>query len=267
MPLFLQGNTQDSAPQIDGQSDMKNTQVKRQNSNKKSLAVPPGNAQEGALNANGSRRGSSSAGKGKELNSLPKKKKMLMTSEMKPPTVSVGSSKRPAAATTPSGTQADNTMQRPLKISKLGKNGSCAEATFGNTSNGLKEQQEEESDITSKKPNLQHIELSLIPQKCLPIIKRLMMHSSGWIFNNPVDPVELGLPDYFDIVKNPMNLALIEKRLESGFYKDLKDVERDTKLVFRNTILYNGRDSEVGEIAENVLITVEKEFSTLQSGK
>lgn len=38
----------------------------------------------------------------------------------------------------------------------------------------------------------------------------------GWVFNSPVDPDALGLPDYFEIIKHPMDLGTIRKGLESS---------------------------------------------------
>jgi hypothetical protein len=33
------------------------------------------------------------------------------------------------------------------------------------------------------------------------VLKKLMEAEYGWIFKQPVDPVELNLPDYFDVVR------------------------------------------------------------------
>jgi hypothetical protein len=106
-----------------------------------------------------------------------------------------------------------------------------------------------------------------ISQKCLPMLRKLMDDQFGWVFRDPVDPDVLGLPDYFEVVKNPMHLSLIVQKLENGVYKDFKSIERDSKLVFENAILYNGVDSEVGEMAQTMIDRFDKEFEALLSGK
>ncbi len=42
----------------------------------------------------------------------------------------------------------------------------------------------------------------------------LAKHSKAWIFNTPVDPVALGIKDYFDIIKTPMDFSLIKEKLK-----------------------------------------------------
>ena len=37
-------------------------------------------------------------------------------------------------------------------------------------------------------------------------------------FQKPVDPKELGLPDYFDVVKKPMDLSTIKKKIDRNEY-------------------------------------------------
>ena len=90
-------------------------------------------------------------------------------------------------------------------------------------------------------------------QKYLPLVKKLMDHEHGWVFNEPVNPDELGIPEYFDVVKRPMDLTLVMNNVKGGVYKDATSFERDTKLVFENAILFNGRDSEVGGMAKDLL--------------
>ena len=40
----------------------------------------------------------------------------------------------------------------------------------------------------------------------------------GWLFKDPVDPVALAIPDYFSIVKFPMDFTTIKAKLTSGAY-------------------------------------------------
>ena len=48
------------------------------------------------------------------------------------------------------------------------------------------------------------------------------------------------IPDYPDIVKNPMDFGTIKKKLNAYSYKSGQDFLTDMKLVFENCILYNG---------------------------
>ena len=56
----------------------------------------------------------------------------------------------------------------------------------------------------------------MIRQRCTPVLKKLMEHEYGWIFNQPVDPVELKLPDYYETITQPMDLGTVKKKLENG---------------------------------------------------
>ena len=51
--------------------------------------------------------------------------------------------------------------------------------------------------------------------------------------------------DYPDIVKHPMDLGTIKKRLEAGVYETTEDVANDIRLVWTNCMLYNRDGSEV----------------------
>uniref|UniRef100_A0A182KA15 histone acetyltransferase n=1 Tax=Anopheles christyi TaxID=43041 RepID=A0A182KA15_9DIPT len=64
-------------------------------------------------------------------------------------------------------------------------------------------------------------------------------------FRMPVDPNSLGIPDYFDIVRQPMDLSTIRKKLESGQYQDPREYVDDVWLMFDNAWLYNRKTSRV----------------------
>ncbi|KAJ7089735.1 PHD-zinc-finger like domain-containing protein [Mycena belliarum] len=56
-------------------------------------------------------------------------------------------------------------------------------------------------------------------------------------FKNPVSKKDV--PDYFDIVKNPMSWINIESKLDNFQYWDLQSFKDDVHLVLDNAILYN----------------------------
>ena len=73
----------------------------------------------------------------------------------------------------------------------------------------------------------------------------------SWIFQEPVDPVKLEIPDYFDIIKKPMDFETIRLRLLAEEYACLRDFLDDVELTFENCITYNG-DSSVGKLGSLV---------------
>lgn len=106
-----------------------------------------------------------------------------------------------------------------------------------------------------------------VTHTCLPVIQDLIDNQFGWVFHDAVDPVALGLPDYFDVVKTPMHLELVKKKLDNAIYSDMSTFARDVKLVFENAILYNGENSEVGALAQTMLVKFAKMYTTLVQGK
>nr|GEV52399.1 malate dehydrogenase, mitochondrial [Tanacetum cinerariifolium] len=56
-------------------------------------------------------------------------------------------------------------------------------------------------------------------KSCSTLLQRLMKHKHGWVFNEPVNAKLLGLFDYHDFIKRPMDLGTIKSRLAQNFYK------------------------------------------------
>jgi len=83
------------------------------------------------------------------------------------------------------------------------------------------------------------------------------------IFQNPVDPDKLGIPDYFDIIKNPMDFATIKNRINSNYYHHLQEYLDDIALTFQNCILYNGESSTVGKMCKSVMEEFKKQYDAL----
>jgi len=77
----------------------------------------------------------------------------------------------------------------------------------------------------------------------------------GHIFHNPVDPDLLGIPDYFDIVTDPIDLGTIKQRINYNQYTRMQDVVDDIQRCFDNCLLYNGEDTPAGQ---SCLVVVEE---------
>ena len=105
----------------------------------------------------------------------------------------------------------------------------------------------------------------LVTKTMIPLVVSLIDHEFAWVFKDPVDPIELGLPDYFEVIKTPMDLNLIKKHLEVHQYDNFDDVCRDVRLVFENAILYNGEDSDVGDMALKMLDFFKEGYNQLMN--
>ena len=78
------------------------------------------------------------------------------------------------------------------------------------------------------------------------IINILWKVKGAYLFHKPVDPEELGIPDYPQIIKNPMDFSTIKKKLSNNLYTNFKQFNDDIKLTFDNCFLYNGANTSVG---------------------
>ncbi|CAH7686106.1 Bromodomain-containing protein, partial [Phakopsora pachyrhizi] len=47
------------------------------------------------------------------------------------------------------------------------------------------------------------------------------------------------VPDYYDIIKHPMDLGTVLKKFKSGAYKNKVVYTKDLKLIWANCLVYN----------------------------
>ena len=71
-------------------------------------------------------------------------------------------------------------------------------------------------------------------------------------FRSPVDPVALGIEGYFEVVKKPMDLSRIRRKLEVGSYQDPWQFIGDVYLMLENAWLYNKKNSRVYKYTSKV---------------
>ncbi|XP_008553074.1 nucleosome-remodeling factor subunit NURF301 isoform X1 [Microplitis demolitor] len=82
------------------------------------------------------------------------------------------------------------------------------------------------------------------------LIKQMQAHKSAWPFMEPVDPTEA--PDYYKIIKEPMDLQTIEFRINSRSYKKLSEFIGDMTKIFDNCRYYNQKESQFFKCAESL---------------
>ncbi|XP_039149359.1 nucleosome-remodeling factor subunit NURF301 isoform X2 [Drosophila simulans] len=80
------------------------------------------------------------------------------------------------------------------------------------------------------------------------LIKQMQLHKSAWPFMEPVDPKEA--PDYYKVIKEPMDLKRMEIKLESNTYTKLAEFIGDMTKIFDNCRYYNPKESSFYKCAE-----------------
>lgn len=78
---------------------------------------------------------------------------------------------------------------------------------------------------------------SHLQSRMMRILQRIKRSRFIGPFLKPVDPNEA--PRYTEIVKNPMSIQDIEKRLEAGEYQEMQTFEKDLRQIVINCQLYN----------------------------
>jgi Bromodomain len=71
------------------------------------------------------------------------------------------------------------------------------------------------------------------------LLSSLLKHKDAKLFLRPVNPDLDGAPDYFDYVKNPMDLGTIHDKLANHQYPTPRDLLADLTLMFDNCYTYN----------------------------
>ncbi|WVQ99466.1 hypothetical protein IAU59_006601 [Kwoniella sp. CBS 9459] len=88
--------------------------------------------------------------------------------------------------------------------------------------------------IRQPKRNPHHVLLQLV-------LNDLQNEPSAWPFTKPVDANVVA--DYYEVIKEPMDLATMEHKLENNHYESVEDFLGDAKLMFDNCRQYNGEKS------------------------
>ncbi|XP_049909115.1 bromodomain-containing protein 3a isoform X1 [Epinephelus moara] len=136
---------------------------------------------------------------------------------------------------------------------------------------GSKKRRESAGRVSS--PSEEHFEGKESPQQgseqlkyCNEILKELMSKkyiSYAWPFYKPVDAEALELHDYHDIIKYPMDLGTVKKKMERGEYQDAQSFAADIRLIFSNSYKYNPPNHYVVTRARKLQGVFEQRFAKM----
>ncbi|NXH07149.1 BRDT protein, partial [Loxia leucoptera] len=84
------------------------------------------------------------------------------------------------------------------------------------------------------------------------VMRAMWRHNFSWPFHQPVDAAALNLPDYYTIIKKPMDLGTIKKRLEHNYYTKAAECIEDFKTMFWNCYMYNKPGDDIVFMAKEL---------------
>jgi len=109
--------------------------------------------------------------------------------------------------------------------------------------------------------------LSRTMEKCAQILRIIREKDIelGAFFNEPVDPVALGIPTYHQVIKEPMDLKTIHRKMEAGEVKNPDEFARLCRLVFENAMTFNIDPAHsVHQAARQLLIQFNQKYRDVE---
>lgn len=79
------------------------------------------------------------------------------------------------------------------------------------------------------------------------LLRQLQAHKSSWPFREPVNAKEV--PDYYEVIKDPMDLRKIEGKINERRYQRLLEFIGDVTKIFDNCRYYNAKESNIARCA------------------
>lgn len=98
---------------------------------------------------------------------------------------------------------------------------------------------------------------------CLQFIQNITSSPLSLFFRKPYKPQKDD--DYFEIIKKPMDLSTVKKKLLNGEYVSIKQWENEVRLIFTNSILYNGETHLLGGISLYFLKKLDKFMENVEN--
>lgn len=110
-------------------------------------------------------------------------------------------------------------------------------------------------------------QFSRIMDKC-NVVLRIIREKDverGAFFSEPVDPIALGIPTYFQVIKEPMDLRTLHRKVEANEVKSPEEFARLCRLIFENAVMFNVDPTHsVHQAARNLLILFNQKYRDIE---
>ena len=95
-----------------------------------------------------------------------------------------------------------------------------------------------------------HTSQEILREHLKKVLDELIAHNCAWPFTEPVNVVETGAADYYEVIKNPIDLGTIKQKLDDGWFYVTKEMFlADLKRMVENCQTYNGKSAKVTKLA------------------
>jgi len=98
--------------------------------------------------------------------------------------------------------------------------------------------------------------------QCRNIVLKLKSQPNSWPFRKPVNPQ--AVQDYYQKIKEPMDLETLEKGIESGKYKTKDIFVKDLRKIFNNARTYNKPGTIYSKFATGLENFIEEDLKKLK---
>jgi bromodomain-containing factor 1 len=122
-------------------------------------------------------------------------------------------------------------------------------------------------DIDYTKPSRKKLKPEL--QFCDEVLTELMASKHERInrwFMDKVDAEGLGIPNYYNVIKKPMDMGKVSRMMASGDISNLKDFDKNMRLILNNCYLFNGPPDQ-GNPVSGLAKELEDLYNSLMKGR
>ncbi|KAK0704218.1 hypothetical protein B0T21DRAFT_377776 [Apiosordaria backusii] len=103
---------------------------------------------------------------------------------------------------------------------------------------------------------------------CADLLARMLSGPGFWTrvvgpFKDPVDPQRDGVPDYFNVIKKPMDLTTMKNKMDNKEYNDEQEFLADMNQIFANCYEYWNETDPMWGAAEKLQKSFEDKFSQM----
>lgn len=95
------------------------------------------------------------------------------------------------------------------------------------------------------------------------VTEKLLESPLSYAFANPIDPNEDWAPAYFEVIKHPMDISTVLKKLNARKYSSPKEWYADISLIWDNAVTFNGKQSFLYPIVQELRTKCDRKYAKM----